>query len=94
MIKMPVCVYGCAATLVSDSKILILGGYNTQKGNSSDAFTIDLSNGSITTLPSLKYGVWTTMPIYYSNGHINIFSTGEESDDYPTHLTYSIRVPQ
>ncbi len=91
---MPINAYGCAATLVSDSKILILGGYNECDGNSSKVFTVDLSEGSITNLPSLKYGVWTTLPIYYSNGMINIFSTGEDTDSFPDQITYSLKIPQ
>ncbi len=91
---MPVNVYGCAATLVSDSKILVLGGFNEHNGNSSEVFTIDLGNGNITNLLKLKFGVWTTLPVYYSNGVINIFSTGEESDDYPSHIAYSLTIPQ
>jgi hypothetical protein len=94
MIKMPVNVYGCAATLVSDSKILVLGGFSEYKGNSSEVFTIDLSNGNINSLPSLKFGIWTTLPIFYSNGLINIFSTGEETDDFPNHISYSLNIPQ
>jgi hypothetical protein len=72
----------------------LLGGFNESRGNSTDVFTIDLSNGNITNLPSLKYGVWTTLPIYYSNGNINIFSTGEESNEYPNQITYSLKIPQ
>jgi hypothetical protein len=90
---MPVYVYGCGATLVSDTKILILGGFSERNGNSSAVFTIDLSNGNIEKLPNLDIAAWTVLPIYYSNGVLNMFSIGEETEGMPDHLIYKINIP-
>jgi hypothetical protein len=92
-VKMPVYVYGCGATLVSDSKIIIMGGFNEKDGNSKAVFTIDLNNGNIDKLNDMRCTGWTVNPIYYSNGVLNMFSTCEETDGLPDHVIYKINVP-
>jgi hypothetical protein len=88
---MPVYIYGCGATLVSDSKILILGGFSEKHGNSDKVFTIDLSDGDIDLVPDLQVAGWTSLPIYYSNGVLNMFVTGEESEGMPDHVIYKLK---
>jgi len=80
--------------LVSDSKILLLGGYNTNKGNNKDVIIIDLSNGAIKTIGKINTDIWSTLAPIYRNGNLYIISTGEEVDqDMPKIFEYPIDIP-
>jgi hypothetical protein len=64
-VKLPYPVYGCISTLVSDSKILIAGGWSEENGDSAKVYTINLSDGNIEYLENLKQPGWTVLPPYY-----------------------------
>ncbi len=91
---MPEALYGVCSFLVSNTKILIFGGFNTVKGNNHKVFTIDLANGSIDYLQNIENDLWTTLgPIYYKNS-ICVISTGEEvDDDMPYIFQFPIQIP-
>jgi hypothetical protein len=91
-IKMPVSVYGCFATLISDTKMLIGGGWSEEKQNSATVFTIDLSTGKIDLMNNLSTAMWTVMPVYYKFGALHMFNIGEEIDCRPDHYYYPIQV--
>jgi hypothetical protein len=84
--------YGCVATLVSDFKILIVGGWSDTSGYSRKAYTLDLSIGKFDFLPDLDQNAWSVLPAYYQNGAINFFSTGEEADSLPVHVAYILKL--
>lgn len=91
---MPKPLYGVTSFLASDSKILILGGFNTVDGNSYKVYTIDLSNGQIAYLKNIEKDVWSTIAPFYYNNSIFVISSGEEVDDDMPHLfEYPISMP-
>lgn len=90
---MPNPVYGCVSTLVSDTKLLIAGGWSEERGKSSKVYTINLSNGNIEYLDDLKVPGWTVLPPFYSNSTLNIFFQGEETDGLPTQISYFLKTP-
>jgi hypothetical protein len=92
-IKLTVPVYGCLAILTSDSKLLIGGGYNSQRGSVENVYTIDLSNGVISNMKPLSKPAWTVLPPYLNNDEIILFSTGEETDILPQIVKYNIDLP-
>ncbi len=91
---MPEALYGVCSFLVSNSKILIFGGFNTSKGNNYKVYSVDLSNGSINYFKDIEKDLWTTLaPFYYKNS-IYVISTGEEVDgDMPYIFQYPINLP-
>ena len=91
---MPEALYGVCSFLVSNSKILIFGGFNTIKGTNYKVFTIDLSNGAINYLKNIENDLWTTLAPFYYNNSIYVISTGEEVDeDMPYIFKYPIQLP-
>ena len=92
-VKLPFPVYGCISTFVSDSKILIAGGWSEENGNSSKVYTINISNGSIELLPDLQKPGWSVMPAYYLNSTLHAFSIGEETDATPDHFAFPLKTP-
>jgi N-acetylneuraminic acid mutarotase len=93
-ISMPEALYGVCSFLVSNSKILIFGGFNTIKGTNYKVFTIDLSNGAINYLKNIENDLWTTLAPFYYNNSIYVISTGEEVDeDMPYIFKYPIQLP-
>jgi hypothetical protein len=85
--------YGVGATLIHDSKILILGGNSEYKGTNNDSkiYTINLLTGKIDDINTIVGCNWTTLPIYYCDGEVNVFLTGEEKDGCPAKSTlYSL----
>jgi hypothetical protein len=78
---------------VSDSKIIVLGGYNEKVGNLKTVFLVDLSDGKVELLSDLQSPGWTVSPIYYLNGVLNMFQTCEETDSMPDHVIYKINIP-
>lgn len=91
---MPSPLYGVASFLASDSKILIIGGFNTSTGNSDKVYTIDLSNGQLNYLENICKGVWTAMTPFYLNNTLYIISTGEETDEeMPNFYKYHVKIP-
>ncbi len=81
------------ACLVSDSKILIVGGASEFRGCNSQIYTIDIFNGRIEVLSALTDVVWTTMPAYYKNGSLYFFVSGEEKNSVPTIKSFNINLP-
>jgi hypothetical protein len=92
-IRLPVYVYGCGATLISDNKIIILGGFNERDGNSNAVHTVDLNTGKIENLAPITCAGWTIVPIYYANGVLNMFITCEETEGMPDHVVYKVNLP-
>lgn len=91
---MPEALYGVSSFLVSNSKILIFGGFNTVKGNNHKIFTIDLSNGAINYLKNIENDLWTTLGAFYYKNSICVISTGEEVDeDMPYVFQFPIQLP-
>jgi hypothetical protein len=82
--------YGVGATLVQEYKILILGGNSEYKGMKNDSlmYTINLLTGAIEIISSIDGCNWTTMPIYYCDGELNMFLTGEEKDGCPAKISH------
>jgi hypothetical protein len=81
------------ACLVSDSKILIVGGASEYRGSNNQIYTMDLLNGRTENLTTLNDVVWTTMPAYYNNGSLYFFISGEEKNNVPTVKSFNINVP-
>ena len=80
--------------LVSDSKILLLGGFNSGQGNNKNVYVIDLSQGSVNTIGQINVDIWSTLAPIYANGNLYVLSTGEEvDDDMPRIFEYPINLP-
>lgn len=93
-ICMPEALYGVCSYLVSNSKILIFGGFNTILGNNHKVFIIDLRNGEINYLKDIENDLWTTLGAFYYKNSIYVISTGEEVDeDMPYIFQYPIQLP-
>lgn len=91
---MPEALYGVCSFLVSDTKMLIFGGFSEMRKNSHKVYTIDLNNGSISYLSDITEDIWTTLSPYYFNGSIYVVSTGEEVDeDTPQIIKFPIQLP-
>jgi hypothetical protein len=92
-IKLPNPVYGCFATMVNESKILIGGGWTEEKGNSSITYSLDISSGKCNYLKDIPAACWTILPVFYKYGNLHIFSIGEETDGKPDHHAYPVQIP-
>lgn len=80
--------------LVSDSKILVLGGFSTEMGNNYNVWTVDLSNGFVNQVGKITEDIWSTYAPIYCNGRLYIISTGEEVDDeMPKIFEYPVMLP-
>jgi hypothetical protein len=91
---LPEAYYGISSFLVSDSKIILLGGFNSNKGNNRDVIIIDLSNGAIKQIGKINQDIWSTFSPFYFNGNLYIISTGEEVEqDMPKIFEYPINLP-
>jgi hypothetical protein len=91
---LPQAYYGMSSFLVSDSKIILLGGYNTEKGNNKDVIIVDLSNGIIKQIGRIDVDIWSTISPIYLNGNLYVISTGEEIDeDMPVLFEYPVNLP-
>jgi hypothetical protein len=47
----------------------------------------------INDMKSLPKPAWTVLPPYLNNTEIIMFSTGEETDDFPQIVSYSLDLP-
>jgi hypothetical protein len=81
------------ASLVSDNKILICGGWSEERGNSSLGYTVDLQSGKIDYLAALNTAGWTVLPPYYFNGSFYMFQQGEETNKLPDAIIYKMNTP-
>jgi len=86
-------VYGCLSAMVSASKMIIFGGYHNQNGDSNLVYTVDFSNGNITSLTPLEKPIWSTMPVFFFNQALHYFYIGEDVDCKPDHFQYEINIP-
>lgn len=92
--NLPEAYYGMTSFLVSDSKILLLGGFNTNNGNNKNVWVIDLSNGAVNQIGNINTDIWSTLAPIYCNGNLYVISTGEEvDDDMPKIFEYPINLP-
>jgi len=92
-LKLQYPVYGCVSAMVSESKIIVMGGFHTKNGDSDRVYTIDLSNGNFNYLTPLKTPGWTALPYCYKNGAFHLFCDGEFENGFPIHNVYSLNVP-
>jgi hypothetical protein len=74
--------------------MVVLGGKNEELGGASkDVFSLDINDGKITYLPTLNKVIWTTIPVYFDNGMLYMFFTGEENEGVPNFISYPLLLP-
>lgn len=79
---------------MSDSKILIIGGFNAVKGNNRNVWIIDIYNGAVNLIGKINVDIWSTIAPIYMNNSLFIISTGEEvDDDMPVLFEYPLNLP-
>jgi hypothetical protein len=74
--------------------MVILGGKNEELGGSSkDVFSLDITDGKINYLPSLSKVLWSVLPVYFENGMLYLYYTGEENEGVPNFISYPLLLP-
>lgn len=75
---------------LNSKEVLIMGGYNDDIGDSAKACILDLYNGKVTPLETMKDRGWGIYPPIFSGGIFCLFMTGEEENP-PDCIEYVVK---
>jgi N-acetylneuraminic acid mutarotase len=77
---------------INQNHILLLGGYNDEKGDCNNVGLLDIFKGEYIAIRPLNEGGWSVYPPILSGDSICLFMDGEEIEqgNFPTFIEYKI----
>lgn len=85
-------VYSSSVSQAGETNIIIMGGYNPQKGgNQACVSMFDVDKLALFDIKPLDTPAWSVMPLYHMNGSFFMFTTGEEKQGFPQPIPYAFK---